>query len=98
MANSSGWFDEQGSVTVARDPINDALDVFTEDNYNLRIGWYQVNDGGVTELVTGGVTDPPAPPAPASLAATAAPRGRSCCRGQRPSARADTRSSGALAA
>jgi hypothetical protein len=47
---TSGWMDENGSLVVDRSPVDGELDVFTEDDYGLHIGWYRVNDQLVTNL------------------------------------------------
>ncbi|HWE96909.1 MAG TPA: FlgD immunoglobulin-like domain containing protein [Tepidisphaeraceae bacterium] len=44
MAAQSGWLDNHASVAVNRDPRDSVLDVFAEDDFTLRIGWYRVND------------------------------------------------------
>jgi hypothetical protein len=51
MAGISSWLDNQASVAVSRDPRDGWLDVFTEDNYGLRIGWYRVDDRRSATLV-----------------------------------------------
>lgn len=52
MCKESGWMDNHASVAVNRDPRDKVLDVFAEDDYVLRIGWYRVNDSAV-ERITG---------------------------------------------
>ncbi len=44
MCRESGWLDNHASVAVNRDPRDGNLDVFTEDDLVLRIGWYRVDD------------------------------------------------------
>jgi len=50
--NPSGFLDMYAAVTVNRDPRDGILDVFVEDNYNLRIAWYRIDDRHV-ETITG---------------------------------------------
>lgn len=40
----TGLMDMFGALNVCRDPRDGSLDVFSEDNYNLRIFWYRVKD------------------------------------------------------
>ena len=51
MAKQSGWFDNHACVAVNRDPRDGILDVFTEDDYVLRIGWYRIDDRGQERIV-----------------------------------------------
>ena len=44
MAKQSGWFDNHACVAVNRDPRDGLLDVFTEDDFILRLGWYRIDD------------------------------------------------------
>ena len=44
MGKQSGWLDNQCSVAVNRDPRDGLLDVFTEDDFALRLGWYRIDD------------------------------------------------------
>jgi hypothetical protein len=44
MAKQSGWFDNHACVAVNRDPRDGLLDVFTEDDFALRLGWYRIDD------------------------------------------------------
>jgi len=44
MCKESGWLDNHASVAVNRDPRDGLLDVFVEDDYVLRIGWYRTDD------------------------------------------------------
>jgi hypothetical protein len=55
MAGKSGWFDNHACVAVSRDPRDGLLDVFAEDDYVLRIGWYRIDDRDVKTL-TGKIT------------------------------------------
>lgn len=81
LAGISGWLDNQASVAVSRDPRDGLLDVFTEDDYGLHIGWYRVDDRNsatLTVSLTPGssASDPlptPPPPQTASAAPTTAP-------------------------
>ncbi|MGD0092911.1 MAG: FlgD immunoglobulin-like domain containing protein [Planctomycetota bacterium] len=57
MCKESGWMDNHASVAVNRDPRDGVLDVFAEDDYVLRIGWYRVNDKDV-QRITGTVKKP----------------------------------------
>jgi len=57
MCKQSGWMDNHASVAVNRDPRDGILDVFAEDDYVLRIGWYRVDDRDV-RLLTGPVKRP----------------------------------------
>lgn len=50
MCKESGWMDNHASVAVNRDPRDGILDVFAEDDYVLRIGWYRVDDRKVERL------------------------------------------------
>jgi len=50
MSKQSGWMDNQCSVAVNRDPRDGLRDVFAEDDYVLRIGWYRVDDRDVQTL------------------------------------------------
>ncbi|MCY3024670.1 MAG: hypothetical protein NTW87_37335 [Planctomycetota bacterium] len=54
MCKQSGWMDNHASVAVNRDPRDKILDVFAEDDYVLRIGWYRVDDRDI-ERITGTV-------------------------------------------
>ena len=47
MSQETGWMDNHASVAVNRDPRDGVLDVFAEDDYVCRIGWYRVEDGKV---------------------------------------------------
>ena len=44
------WSYNQASVAVSRDPRDGKLDVFTEDDYGLHIGWYRVDDSRSSTL------------------------------------------------
>jgi sugar lactone lactonase YvrE len=48
--NPSGLLDFFGSVVVRRNPTDGILDVFVEDDYNLRIAWYRIDDRMVDTL------------------------------------------------
>gem|GEM_PF-1674169 len=61
MGGFSSWLDNQASVAVSRDPRDGLIDVFTEDNYGLRIGWYRVDDRNVLTF-TIGLSHTEAPP------------------------------------
>lgn len=58
--NPSGFLDMYAAVTVNRDPRDGLLDVFVEDNYNLRIAWYRIDDRGIRTF-TGTITKPAVP-------------------------------------
>jgi hypothetical protein len=57
MCKESGWMDNHASVAVNRDPRDGILDVFAEDDYVLRVGWYRVDDRNIRTL-EGGVRLP----------------------------------------
>ena len=46
--------DDHASVAVTRDPRDGILDVFTEDDYVLRIGWFRIDDHAI-DTVAGDV-------------------------------------------
>jgi hypothetical protein len=50
MCKESGWMDNHASVAVNRDPRDGVLDIFAEDDYVLRIGWYRVDDRNIKTL------------------------------------------------
>ena len=50
MGKQSGWFDNHACVAVNRDSRDGLLDVFAEDDYVLRLGWYRVDDAKLTAL------------------------------------------------
>ncbi len=50
MCGESGWMDNHASVAVSRDPRDGCLDVFAEDDYVLRLGWYRVDDRPIKAL------------------------------------------------
>jgi hypothetical protein len=52
MAKQSGWFDNHASVAVNRDSRDGILDVFAEDDFDLRIGWYRIDDRRI-EVISG---------------------------------------------
>ena len=54
MGGQSGWFDNHACVAVNRDSRDGLVDVFTEDDYVLRIGWYRIDDR-LVETITGTV-------------------------------------------
>lgn len=54
MHKESGWMDNHASVAVNRDPRDKKLDVFAEDDYCLRIGWYRVDDSRI-QVISGTV-------------------------------------------
>jgi hypothetical protein len=47
--NPSGLLDMFSAVSVNRDPRDGIIDVFVEDNFNLRIAWYRIDDRGLSE-------------------------------------------------
>ena len=47
MSKHSGWLDNHSSVAVNRDPRDHQIDVFAEDDYVLRIGWYRFDDAKI---------------------------------------------------
>ena len=51
MDGQSGWFDNHACVAVNRDPRDGILDVFSEDDYTLRMGWYRIDDRGQERIV-----------------------------------------------
>jgi len=57
MGKESGWMDNHASVAVSRDPRDGLLDVFAEDDYVLRVGWYRVNDRDI-RTIEGGIRLP----------------------------------------
>jgi len=56
-AGKSGWFDNHACVAVNRNRRDGLLDVFTEDDYVLRIGWYRIDDRDI-RTVSGRITVP----------------------------------------
>ena len=48
--NPSGLLDMFAAVTVNRDPRDGIIDVFVEDNYNLRIAWYRIDDRDIETI------------------------------------------------
>jgi hypothetical protein len=50
MCKESGWMDNHASVAVNRDPRDGLLDVFAEDDYVLRVGWYRVDDRAIRTI------------------------------------------------
>jgi hypothetical protein len=52
MNKQSGWFDNHACVAVNRDRRDGILDVFAEDDFVLRIGWYRIDDRKI-DVVTG---------------------------------------------
>jgi sugar lactone lactonase YvrE len=48
--NPSGLLDFFGAVVVKRNPRDGLLDVFVEDDYNLRIAWYRIDDRAIDTL------------------------------------------------
>jgi len=50
MCKESGWMDNHASVAVNRSPIDNVIDVFSEDDLNLRIGWYRVDDKPIEHI------------------------------------------------
>jgi sugar lactone lactonase YvrE len=57
MGGVSGWMDNHASVAVNRDPKDGVLDVFAEDDYAQRIGWYRADDRKI-ERIAGRVRRP----------------------------------------
>ena len=53
--NPSGFLDMYAAVTVNRDPRDSLLEVIAEDNFNLRIAWYRIDDQRI-ETVIGRIT------------------------------------------
>lgn len=49
----SGWLDNNASVAVNRDTRDGKLDIFTEDDLVLRIGWFRVEDRNRISTVSG---------------------------------------------
>ncbi len=47
---TAGSFDNNGSINLARNPVDGTLEVFTEDVWNDRLGWYQINDTQFTTI------------------------------------------------
>jgi DNA-binding beta-propeller fold protein YncE len=58
MGKQSGWFDNHACVAVSRDRRDGLLDVFAEDDYVLRLGWYRVDDAKLTTLTQKVVIQP----------------------------------------
>jgi hypothetical protein len=54
MNKQSGWFDNHACVAVNRDRRDGILDVFTEDDFALRIGWYRIDDRKI-DVIAGNV-------------------------------------------
>ena len=52
MNKQSGWLDNHASVAVNRDRNDGILDVFAEDDFALRIGWYRIDDRQI-EVIKG---------------------------------------------
>ena len=79
--NPSGLLDAFLAVNTNRDPRDGILDVFVEDDYNLRIEWYRVDDHDIQTLT--GTVNLPMPPKPVvSPAPPVAAKGvNSVCRG-----------------
>lgn len=50
MGGASGAMDDHASLAVNRDPRDGKLDIFTEDDYGLRIGWYRASDGHIRNI------------------------------------------------
>jgi len=57
--NPSGLLDFFGAVVVKRNPHDGILDVFVEDDYNLRIAWYRIDDRAL-DTFSGPLTPLPA--------------------------------------
>ena len=55
--NPSGLLDFHGAIQVRRDPRDGLLDVFVEDDFNLRIAWYRVDDSKL-RIIEGPVESP----------------------------------------
>lgn len=47
---TSGALDMFHAINVCRDPRDGLLDVFVEDNYNLRIAWYRIDDRDISTV------------------------------------------------
>ncbi|WP_422926645.1 FlgD immunoglobulin-like domain containing protein [Singulisphaera sp. PoT] len=67
---TNSWYDNQASVAVNRNPNDGMLDVFTEDDLGLHIGWYRINDHLATALSLAMTPPFSAPTSPTDLAAT----------------------------
>ena len=52
MNKQSGWFDNHACIAVNRDRRDGILDVFAEDDFVLRIGWYRIDDSKI-DVITG---------------------------------------------
>ncbi|HEY3332025.1 MAG TPA: FlgD immunoglobulin-like domain containing protein [Capsulimonadaceae bacterium] len=52
--NPSGFLDMFAAVSANRDPRDGQVDVFVEDNFNLRILWYRIDDRDI-ETLTGAI-------------------------------------------
>lgn len=50
--HTTGLMDMYSALNVCRDPRDGILDVFVEENYNLRIPWYRVDDRDI-QTITG---------------------------------------------
>ena len=50
MAGASGLYDTNSAIGVNRNPNDGLVDVFTEDDENLRIGWYRFDDSQLSRL------------------------------------------------
>lgn len=50
MGGQSGWLDNTGSLAASRDPRDGVVDVFTEDVFVGRIGWYRVDDRDIRRI------------------------------------------------
>ena len=57
MGRQSGWYDNQASVAVHQAPRDTGIDIFTEDNFVGRIGWYRLSAGGL-KTFTGPLANP----------------------------------------
>ncbi len=51
MAKQSGWFDNHACVAANRDPRDGILDIFAEDDFALRIGWYRIDDRRIETII-----------------------------------------------
>jgi hypothetical protein len=76
MANTSSWLDDSASVAVNRNPQDGELDIFTEDDYGLHIGWYRVDDQALTTLNLTVPAPSNLPTIPTGLSATVSTAGQ----------------------
>ncbi|HCE46680.1 MAG TPA: hypothetical protein DET40_24295 [Lentisphaeria bacterium] len=53
--HTTGLMDMYSALNICRDPRDGILDVFVEENYNLRIPWYRVDDRDI-QTISGKLT------------------------------------------